>query len=472
MKPIENIDIEWKEIFVDDVKKEVIAFANGAGGTLYIGIRNDGTIKGVEDPDAVMLRVSSALSDAIMPDIMPFVQIRTIEREGKPVVEIAVQTGTRRPYYLKSKGLRSSGVYVRQGSASIPVSDEGIRQMILESSGKSYEESRSMEQNLTFSALEVEMAKKSIEFGQPQMRNLHLIGEDGLYTNLARLLSDQCEHSIKVAIFQGREKEVFHSRKEFSGSLLKQLYGVYELIDLSNKTKATFSGLDRIDQRDYPEDAIREALLNCIVHRDYGFSASTLINIYEDRIEFVSLGGLVQGLSLDAIFMGVSQSRNPNLAAVFYRLGLIESYGTGISKIMRLYQAKAKEPKIETAEGAFRVTLPNCNEEDVERITGLSTQSHYTLQETQAVYGLGRDAVRSSLHGHAPATVSFLTEEEKLLRYVREHGAITRKEAETLLQIKTTKAYLLLRKLCETGYLREYGNGRSRIYIAGSHSGQ
>ncbi len=456
MKPIENIDIEWKEIFVDDVKKEVIAFANGAGGTLYIGIRNDGTIKGVEDPDAVMLRASSALSDAIMPDIMPFVQIRTVEREGKPVVEIAVQTGTRRPYYLKSKGLRSSGVYVRQGSASIPVSDEGIRQMILESSGKSYEESRSMEQNLTFSALEAEMAKKSIEFGQPQMRNLHLIGEDGLYTNLARLLSDQCDHSIKVAIFQGREKAVFHSRKEFSGSLLTQLYSVYELIDLSNKTKATFSGLDRIDQRDYPEDAIREALLNCIVHRDYGFSASTLINIYEDRLEFVSLGGLVQGLSLDAIFMGVSQSRNPNLAAVFYRLGLIESYGTGISKIMRLYQTETKQPKIETAEGAFRVTLPNCNENEFLYAKEVSRKTGAAVHELS--YGLTKTS----------APTPFLTEEERLLRYVREHGAITRKEAEALLQVKTTKAYHALRKLCEAGVLREYGNGRSRIYIGRS----
>ena len=91
------------------------------------------------------------------------------------------------------------------------------------------------------------------------------------------------------------------------------------------KGKATFSGLDRTDRRDYPEDALRESLLNSIVHRDYSFSGSNLVNIYEDRIEFVSLGGLVSGLELESIFLGVSQSRNPNLAAVFYRMRLIES---------------------------------------------------------------------------------------------------------------------------------------------------
>ncbi len=462
MKRIENIDVEWKEVFTGDIKKEVIAFANAEGGSIYIGIRNDGSVRGVDDSDAVMLQVSSALSDGIMPDVMPFVQIRTVEIEGKAVVEIEVQVGTRRPYYLKSKGLRPSGVYIRQGSACLPVSDEGIRQLILDGSGKSYEDSRSMEQNLTFSVLEAEMQQKEIEFGISQMRNLHLIGEDGLYTNLAQLLSDQCEHSIKVAIFQGKEKEVFLSRKEFSGSLLKQLRSVYELIDLSNKTKATFSGLNRIDRRDYPEGAVREALINCIVHRDYAFSASTLVNIYENRVEFISLGGLVQGLSLEAILIGVSQSRNPNLASIFYRMGLIESYGTGISKIMRMYREEPKQPKIETAQGAFRVTLPNRNSD--EDTVYEKNQIGDEAQEL-ASGGIKMPEIRYVYASSEGAPIPYITEEERILRHVRAKGFITRKETESLLQIKTTKAYQLLRRLCEKGLLREHGSGRNRIYI-------
>ena len=156
------------------------------------------------------------------------------------------------------------------------------------------------------------------------MQTLKLIGDDHLYTNLALLLSDQCEVTTKAALFQGTDKAVFRDRKEFSGSILKQLEDVYQFIDLNNKTQASFSGLIRIDKKDYPEEAIREALLNSIVHRDYSFSGSNLINIYDDRIEIVSLGGLVSGLELNSIFLGVSQPRNPNLAAIFYRMMLIE----------------------------------------------------------------------------------------------------------------------------------------------------
>ena len=137
---------------------------------------------------------------------------------------------------------------------------------------------------------------------------------------------------------------------------------VYRFIDMNNKTKAVFSGLDRTDIRDYPEEAVREAWLNCLTHRDYSFSGSTIINIYDDRMEFVSLGGLVSGLELNSIFLGVSQSRNPNLASVLYRMRLIESYGTGIGKIRRAYAGKKRQPEFETAKGVFRVTLPNDNE--------------------------------------------------------------------------------------------------------------
>ena len=159
------------------------------------------------------------------------------------------------------------------------MTDEGIREMIIQNSGKSFENGRSLNQDLTFVTFSEEMKKRSIEFGTSQMRTLHFIGEDGLYTNLALLLSDQCEVTTKVAVFQGRDKEVFRDRKEFSGSLLKQLEDVYRFIDLNNRIKSTFFGLDRIDVRDYPEEAVREALLNSMVHRDYSFSGSNLINI-------------------------------------------------------------------------------------------------------------------------------------------------------------------------------------------------
>ena len=196
--------------------------------------------------------------------------------------------------------------------------DEGIRNMIIENSGYSYETSRSLSQDLSFSFFEQEMKKRNIEFNVSKSQTLHIIGNDGLYTNLGLLLSDQCEHTLKIALFEGDDKETFRDRKEIKGSLLKQLEEAYQFIDLNNHTKAIFNGLSRTDFRDYPEETIREALLNSIVHRDYSFSGSNLINIYSDRIEFISLGGIVNGLSMKSILMGVSQSRNTALADIFY----------------------------------------------------------------------------------------------------------------------------------------------------------
>ena len=434
----ENQNIEFKQEYVPDIRKEVMGFANAEGGTVYVGIRKDGTVFGVGDPDGVILQIVNSLKDALAPDIMPFVRVNSVEIEGKQVVEINVTTGTNRPYYLREKGLKPSGVYVRKGSSTQPMTEEGIREMILQNSGRSFELCRSMNQELTFHTLQAEMQKRLIELGTSQMRTLKLIGEDGLYTNLALLLSDQCETTTKVALFQGTDKEVFRDRKEFTGSILKQLEEVYQFINLLNKTKATFSGLDRTDMRDYPEEAVRESLLNSIVHRDYSFSGSNLVNIYENRMEFVSLGGLVSGLELKSIFLGVSQSRNPNLAAVFYRMRLIESYGTGIGKIERAYKTYQFQPEFETAKGVFRVTLPNRNEEQERE-----------KQTTESV-----------------DTMVFLNEQKSLIvQYAKENGSVTRKEVEDLIGAGTTKAFRLLKELCEAGKLEQKRNGKLSTYV-------
>jgi len=166
---------------------------------------------------------------------------------------------------------------------------------------------------------------------------------------------------IKLAVFEGSRKSVFKDRRELSGSLLGQMEEAVDYIDRYNRTRAEFSGLDRLDIQDYPPEAIREALLNAIVHRDYSFSSATLISIFEDRIEFVKIGGLVKGITLDDVELRVSVLRNQYLANIFYRLRLIEAYGTGILKINECYNDYAVKPVIETTSNAFKITLPNTN---------------------------------------------------------------------------------------------------------------
>lgn len=161
--------VELKAIVQDSIKKEIIAFANCDGGTVYIGVADDGTVLGVENADECALQVSNMLRDAVKPDITMFVHYETLDYEGKAVVSINIQRGTNRPYYLAKKGLRPEGIFVRQGYSSVPATDTVIRQMIKETDGDSFEEMRSINQELTFETTKKEFKTRKVAFGQPQM---------------------------------------------------------------------------------------------------------------------------------------------------------------------------------------------------------------------------------------------------------------------------------------------------------------
>lgn len=438
---VENKTTEFKREYVEDIKNTIVAFANCDGGTLYIGVNDDGTVCGIDNVDGTMLRVTNAIRDAVRPDITMFVECRNDVMDEKPVVCVTVQRGTARPYYLHGKGIRPEGVYVRQGASTVPATDTAILNMIKETSGDSYETARSLNQNLTFNKAIDFFKKRKVEFGKAQMRTLHLVGNDDMYTNLAFLLSEQCTHMIKLAVFEGSRKSIFKDRKELSGSLLEQLEEAFDYIDRYNRTRAEFSGLDRLDMRDYPPEAIREALLNAIVHRDYSFSSATLISIFEDRIEFVTIGGLVKGITLDDVKLGVSVLRNQYLANIFYRLRLIEAYGTGILKINECYEDYAMKPIIETTGNAFKITLPNIN--------------FYT--EEQKVPNISKS-------GGSTGVIKKKERIQTILELCRSKGSIVRRDVEIVLGVSQSTAILLLRELTDDGVLIKKGKTKNLRY--------
>jgi ATP-dependent DNA helicase RecG len=440
----ESETVELKEVIVDDIKKEIIAFANCDGGKLYIGVRDDGTVVGLDDPDGVSLQISNMVRDAIKPDVTMFLHYKTIKEDGKDLVAVEIQRGTNRPYYLAKKGMRPEGVYVRQGYSSVPATDTAIRHMIKETDGDRFEAMRCLNQELTFEAAKKEFDLREVEFGPQQMRTLKLIDQDNLYSNLGLLLSDQCVHTIKVAVFQGTDQTVFKDRREFSGSLMQQMNEVYDFIDFRNQTRATIKKLYRIDVRDYPEIAVREALLNLLVHRDYSFSASALISIYDDRIEFISIGGLMPGIDLEDIMVGISVCRNQDLANVFYRLHLIEAYGTGMGKIMRAYEGMEEKPLIETTKNAFKIILPNINAKyEMGKVSAPKTESI-----TNSVAGAKKS----------------LSNEERVLEYAQSHGVITRNDVIELLEVSTSTASRVIRKMVKNNLLKRNGKARSTNY--------
>lgn len=422
----ESSRLELKEIINNDFKKEIIAFANTDGGEIYVGVAKDGTVVGVENSERDMERISSMIHDGIHPDLIPFTTIETIKIDAKQLIHVTVSRGGRPPYHLTDKGLKPSGVYVRHGVVSVPASEEMIRDMIRQSDGLTYDRVRSMNQDLTFQFAEYYFKEKKVSFTEENKRTLGLTDSDGYYTNTALLLSDQCEHSIKCAVFEGTDKTRFKTRREFYGSVFKQLENVYEYISLINNVHADFIGLERVEHFDYPEYAIREALLNAIVHRDYDYSGSIIINIFDDRIEFVSIGGLVKGITLADILHGVSQSRNMVLANIFYRLKLVESYGTGIQRIMQSYSGNSS-PSFLTEASSFVTILPNQN---------------YSVQ-----------------------TISDMGAEDNVLRLLREKKEINRKDVEELLNCSGFPARKVLKSLLNQNKIEVIGNARATRYI-------
>lgn len=302
--------------------------------------------------------------------------------------------------------------------------------MIKASDGENFEELRSLNQTLEFNSLTKAFREATIKLEEAQMKTLKIIDEDGLFTNLGFLLSEQCQHTIKVAVFEGKNKEIFKDRYEFSGSVIKQMNDVYAFLDRYNRTRSEVKGLVRIDKRDYPEVAVRETLLNAIVHKEYSFSGSTLISIFDDRIEFVTIGGLVRGINEDDILLGVSISRNKNLTRVFYLLKWIEAYGTGIPKTIESYEKYSMKPKVGISTNAFKVTLPNLS----------------------FAYEIEQDMISLNVN------------EEKIVYLLKNSERIRRSDVEEALPISQPMAVKLIKGLLDKSIIKRHGQGKNVTY--------
>jgi len=437
----ESESVELKEILKEDISKEVVAFANTEGGTIYIGIDDKGHEVGIQDVDESYTRLTNIIRDTIIPDITVFTRYELLKNS---IIKITVAEGSAKPYFLKKNGMKPSGVYVRQGSSSVGATWEQIRQFIKLSDGDSFESARSILQDLTFDSADAEFKSRNITFAEDKYISLGLRDtEKDLFTNLALLLSDQCVHSVKVAVFDNPANTIFIDRREFSSSIFKQLHDTYDYLMLNNRTVSIIRGLDRIDSIDYPPEAIREALLNALIHRDYSYSGSVIININQERMELISIGGLMPGLSANDIMAGISQPRNPKLAQVFFRLKHIEAYGTGIRRIYDLYRNSDTKPEIAVSENTFRIILPNMN------------------------FGGGNADRGSDVSENASNSKVYkvTAQMQEVLDYLSQYEAITDDELMELLNLKRTRTYIVANQMADMGLIDIIGRGKDKKYI-------
>lgn len=428
----EDQKTELKVELTKDIKKEIVAFANTNDGIIYIGIDDNGNIIGLKNANKDLESLSGMIREGIKSDLTLYTKIYIETIENKDIITVKVSEAPNKPYYLADKGLKTSGVYLRHGNASVQANEEVIKKMLIESNSNSFENNISNIQDLHFNYLREIFKRHNIEIDNNKFKTLNITNLNNEYTNLGLLLSDECPYSIKCAIFNGNNKLEFKDRKEFTGSVLKQVNDTFEYLKLYNKTKGKIIGLERIDTKDYPEYALRESLLNAIIHRDYNFTGSILISLFDDHFEITSLGGLVKGLSIEDLYNGISESRNPNLANIFYRLKYVESFGTGIGRIIESYKEYDKDPLILNSENVFKVTLYNVNYIKNESIKILPTN---------------------------------LTQEEQIIEYLKKNNKINRIIVESLLDVSKTRANDILNNMINNNILFQTGTGKNTYYV-------
>ncbi len=419
--------VEFKRELNDSVIKEIIAFCNTNGGTIIIGYDDNGTVVGLENAKTDLDKLSSKINDSIEPSVNFLVSSRIETENGKDIIVIKVLKGINKPYYVKSKGMTTDGVYVRLGATVKHATKETIKEMIIESTGITFEKNICVNQKLTFDYAAKIFKNNGINIDEINVKkNLNFITDKKVYTNLALLFSDQNPFSIKVAVYQSKGKENFIDRKEFKGSILETYNDLVDYLKLNSATYGIVDATTRVDIEEFPEFIIREIALNSIIHRDYSVLTSNIVNIYKDsEIEFISYGSLYGNITLQDILNGLSTTRNPYLQSIFMRLKEVEALGSGLKRVNEFYKNRGQQLEIKALPSSFIVELPRISFEEIK-------------QEKNDM--------------------------EKIIELIDKKGSITRKDVEELLEKERTTVTDILNTMIEKGKIKKVGNSSATRY--------
>lgn len=421
----ENENIEFKELYTENIYKEIVAFLNSGSGTIYIGYNDNGELIGLENVKETEEKISNGIRGKIVPDCSVFVSINNATLDNKDYIIINVSKGVN-IYSLKDKGI-IKGTYIRNGSCSMPATEETVKQMIIKNSNITFETSVANNQNLTFNYIREAFMGINIDINNKNiMKNLFMLDNNGNYTNLALLLSDQSPYTVKVATYQSVNKTNFLDRKEFGGSLLEVYDKTLFYLKINSATYGLIDSSIREDIEEYPEFILREIILNSLIHRDYSVLTSNIINIYkDDSIEFISYGSLYGNITIEDVLAGLSTSRNPHLQSIFMRLKRVEAIGSGLRRVNSYYKSKNLDFLVKALPSSFVVRLPRI------AIDKIPAKDDYKI----------------------------------IIDYLDKNGEITRKQAERLLNKEKTTTSNVLSKMISDKIIKKIGKGPNTKYI-------
>ena len=353
----ENHRIEFKLILNDSLEKEVVAFLNSReGGIIFLGVDNKGNPKGLDKIDELQLKIKDRLKHNILPSCIGLFDIIEEEKEGKDILRIFIASGTEKPYYIKSLGMSEKGCFVRIGSATEPMPVRMIEKLFSNRTRNSLGRIKSNKQNLKFEQLKIYYEESGKALNKQFASNLGLLNEEKKFNYAAYLLSDINSNSIKVAKYKGKNRTDLVENNEYGFcSLIKATKQTLDKLDLENKTKSKITAKKRIDTRLWNPIALREAVVNAIVHNDYTREIPPKVEIFDDRIEITSSGGLPNDLTKEEYFQGFSVPRNREIMRIFKDLEMVEQLGSGVPRILEFYS----EGHFQFSENFLRITFPN-----------------------------------------------------------------------------------------------------------------
>jgi ATP-dependent DNA helicase RecG len=338
----ETKTLEFKKTLptVADLAKTIIAFANTSGGKLIIGVNDNREIIGLDDNEifAIQDKIASIIYDRCYPNILP--EIYTANIEGRLILIIEIFRGNLLPYYLKQDG-KNNGTYIRIGATNRKAEFENILELERHRSNISFDEEINYEtefDTLDLTPIKSKFAAIGKVCDSNKLKNLKLLKEENGKTypsNALLILLGKFEHvTIKCSRFKGKTMSVFLDKKEYSGDLFTQLENAENFIKNHIHLRGEINGLQRIDTYEIPIVAIREALVNAVVHRDYSNKGRDIkVGVSDDIVNIVSPGGLPHAITEQNLTQGRSEIRNRGIAGVLKALNYIEQWGTGIKRI-------------------------------------------------------------------------------------------------------------------------------------------
>ena len=369
----ESNRIEYKRQLTDSLEKEVVAFLNYQdGGVIYLGIDANGNAVGLVDCDAVQLAVKDRLKNNIQPSIMGLFDLIHEEHDGKDIIRITIAGGLEKPYHLKKYGMTEKGCFVRVGSAAEPMPQEMIESLYSRRVRNTIGRMESTRLDLTFEQLKIYYETRDLHLNAAFMQNLELMTPEGKPNYAAYLLADENGVSIQIAKYADTTRiDLIENRDYGRCSLVKALKSVLERMDVEN-TIYTKIGYPLREEREMIHGrAMREAVINAIVHNDYSNGACPKFEFFSDRLEITSAGGLPYGVSEEDFFNGYSSPRNKEIMRVFRDLEIVEQLGSGVPRILERYDRSI----FQIYPNFLRVVFPYANSLEAQLGAQLGAQS-------------------------------------------------------------------------------------------------